>query len=190
MSYNRKAYYYGPLDIKLIDSDFDDQYISFYGKDFVNLSYGYNNFSKIEQMYFCSDRGGGYDIYKVDKPVEMDILEYLIQDTVLPFTKINTVSSPADDKCPFVNGNLMVFTSDREGGYGGFDLYYSTYENGVWSDPVNFGDTINSKFDEYRPITVNCERFSNTLMIFSSNRTGGHGGYDLYYVGIPQSTSK
>ena len=27
--------------------------------------------------------------------------------------------------------------------------------------------------------------FNNDFMIFSSNRPGGLGGFDLYYVGIP-----
>ena len=186
MPYGGITNYHGPFDIKLINSEFEDQYISFYGKDFVTLSYDYENFKKIEQMYFCSNRSGNYDIFKVDKPEGMDIVEYLTQDTVLSPEKISSLSSPSDDKCPFVNGNLMVFASDREGGFGGYDLYYSRYENGEWSAPVNFGDRINTGSDEYRPITVNCEGFVNTLMIFSSNRPGGHGGFDLYYVGIPQ----
>jgi hypothetical protein len=30
------------------------------------------------------------------------------------------------------------------------------------------------------------EWFINDLMIFSSNRPGGKGGFDLYYAGIPR----
>ena len=76
----------------------------------------------------------------------------------------------------------MVFTSDREGGYGGFDLYYSLFTNGQWTTPVNFGEKINSANDEYRPITFS---FNNIdMMIFSSNRPGGKGGFDLYGVKI------
>lgn len=97
-----------------------------------------------------------------------------------------SVNSSYDDKCPFTNGKLMVFSSDRPGGFGGFDLYYSFYENGNWSEPVNFGDKINTEFDEYRPITLHYYDFDNNLMIFSSNRPGGMGGFDLYYTGIEQ----
>ena len=40
-------------------------------------------------------------------------------------------------------------------------------------------------FDEYRPIIRPQEwGFTNDLMIFSSNRPEGLGGFDLYYVGI------
>jgi hypothetical protein len=79
----------------------------------------------------------------------------------------------------------MVFTSDRPGGFGGFDLYYARFENNSWSSPVNLGSTINSEFDEYRPILME-EGVSatETMMVFSSNRTGGKGGFDLYFVGV------
>jgi hypothetical protein len=83
---------------------------------------------------------------------------------------------------------MLIFTSNRPGGYGGFDLYYSKYENGNWSAPTNFGSKINSPFDEYRPILFDEEiDFEKDMMVFSSNRTGGKGGFDLYFVGIPIS---
>jgi hypothetical protein len=96
------------------------------------------------------------------------------------------INSEQDDKCPFVNGKLLVFASNRTGGYGGYDLYYSEYKNGNWTEPKNFGDKINSEYDEYRPITLHYHDFDNNLMVFSSNRPGGKGGFDLYHVGIKQ----
>jgi hypothetical protein len=79
----------------------------------------------------------------------------------------------------------MVFTSNREGGYGGYDLYYCCLdEEGQWSEPVNFGPEINSEADEFRPVVSPFGDFENDMMIFSSNREGGYGGFDLYYVGI------
>ena len=81
----------------------------------------------------------------------------------------------------------MLFASDRPGGHGGFDLWYSVYSSQGWSAPVNMGDNINTEYDEYRPMVVSTgEWFINDLMIFSSNRPGGLGGFDLYYVGIPK----
>ncbi len=44
---------------------------------------------------------------------------------------------------------------------------------------------INSGSDEYRPILfeegVDFEKY---MMVFSSNRDGGKGGFDLYFVGV------
>ena len=92
------------------------------------------------------------------------------------------LSSDFNDKCPFIFEDIMVFTSDREGGYGGFDLYYSLRVGGAWTAPVNFGPRINTEYDEYRPILFHFMAIQTNLMIFSSNRPGGQGGFDLYMV--------
>ena len=83
----------------------------------------------------------------------------------------------------------MVFASDRAGGFGSFNLWYSVYEDTEWSAPNNFGESINTEFDEYRPVIMetNPDEFINNLMIFSSNRPGGSGRYDLYYVGVSKT---
>lgn len=78
----------------------------------------------------------------------------------------------------------MVFTSNRPGGYGGYDLYYSKWNGSHWSAPVNFGPSINTSYDEYRPILHRNMEYTNKLLIFSSNRPGGKGGFDLYRTGI------
>jgi WD40-like Beta Propeller Repeat len=49
------------------------------------------------------------------------------------------------------DGKLLVFASDRAGGYGGADLYSSVWEAGKWSVPVNLGPTVNTKCDDYFP---------------------------------------
>lgn len=138
----------------------------------------YNN-----NMYYCTDEKGTYNIAYtyLDYPFR----EWLdIEDSVAMMYPEN-VNSDADDKCPFVLENIMVFTSNREGGYGGFDLYFCLQDEfGVWSEPVNFGPDINSSADEYRPVVAYFGDFENDLMIFSSNREGGQGGFDLYYVGF------
>jgi hypothetical protein len=78
----------------------------------------------------------------------------------------------------------MVFASNRPGGSGVFDLYYSILRDGEWSSPVNLGEPINSASDEYRPILGGHIDFNNRYMMFSSNRPGGKGGFDLYYTGV------
>jgi hypothetical protein len=35
------------------------------------------------------------------------------------------------------DGESLIFSSDRPGGKGGFDLYFTRKENGVWTEPVN-----------------------------------------------------
>ena len=135
-------------------------------------------------IYFCSDREGNFDIYKALLDNTKSLYKNFEDTGSKTITKEVVLSSTANDKCPFIKDSLMVFTSDRAGGYGGFDLYYSKFSNGKWSEPVNFGNKINTEYDEYRPIVKFFWDFTNDFMIFSSNRPGGKGGFDLYYVGI------
>lgn len=135
-------------------------------------------------LYFCSNRTGNFDIYKVDLDPTKTVLTNLSDTSNKTVTKDANLSTAYDDKCPYIMGNLMVFTSNRPGGFGGYDLYYATFSNGQWSAPVNFGNKINTPYDEYRPIISPSYGFTNNFMLFSSNRPGGKGGFDLYYVGV------
>ena len=159
----------GPYKVKLLDTGFDDAYLSF------DLNF--------DTAYFTSNIDGNFDIYLKERPANMDIgswfnLNYSVSQ------KTDSVNSSSDDKCPMVYNKFMVFTSDRPGGYGGFDLYYSVFKNGNWNSPVNFGPKINTSANEYRPMIGYHTSFSNIFMIFSSDRPGGKGGYDLYFTGI------
>ncbi|GAB3495320.1 hypothetical protein GCM10027341_12470 [Spirosoma knui] len=150
---------------------------------------GYPTFDKTySSIYFTSNRGGTFDVYKAILPdvPRTELHSRLPSLTNVTVERVAELSSTADDKCPFIDGSTLVFTSNRPGGYGGYDLYYSKWDGSRWSDPVNFGPTINTSYDEYRPILNSQANFLNQLMIFSSNRPGGKGGFDLYMVGVPR----
>ena len=174
-----------PEPVRFLNSEANDLYPSFYGEAFYYYDEWGQDPADVEKIFFCSDREGNYDIYEVELPRDSSLFQILRSEGPYP-TLPWEFNSDADDKCPFANGKLLVFTSDREGGYGGFDLYYSVHRDDGWSEPRNFGEKINTSYDEYRPITINYHDFENTLMIFSSDRPGGKGGFDLYYVGINQ----
>ena len=176
---------FGPFDLKIINNNSNPQYISFFGEEVKTININYFEPHILSQMYFQADGNGKTDIFKIDIPENNNFIGFLTSDTTYPAQKVTALSTASEDKCPFINGQVMVFTSDRPGGFGGYDLYYSFYENGLWNEPVNFGEKINSASDEFRPITVFADGFKTDLMIFSSNRPGGQGGYDLYYVGLP-----
>jgi hypothetical protein len=160
---------FGPYPVKLLNTSFDDAYISFN--------------SEADTAYFASNRDGNFDIFLHSKPVDMDIASWFDLDFAAS-TKVDSINSPNEDKCPLIFNNIMVFTSDRPGGLGGFDLYYSIFRNGAWSSPVNLGPRINTSSDEYRPIIGSIPGYTNFFMMFSSNRPGGKGGFDLYFTGI------
>ena len=63
-----------------------------------------------------------------------------------------------------------------------FIIQFTEIINGVV--PINLGPRINSSSDEYRPVIGFSESYTNYYLIFSSNRSGGKGGFDLYFTGI------
>ncbi len=70
--------------------------------------------------------------------------------------------------------NTLYFSSDMPGGFGGFDLYTSSWDGESWGEPENMGPEINSAFDEVFPTLSP----SNDLY-FSSNHLESKGGLDL-----------
>lgn len=82
------------------------------------------------------------------------------------------------------DGKYLFFSSSRENGFGGLDLYRCTWLGKEWSDPVNMGDDINSTFDEESP---SYDVSTNTLY-FSSMGHKGMGGYDVYFSVFDPST--
>ncbi|SVB42941.1 uncharacterized protein METZ01_LOCUS195795, partial [marine metagenome] len=64
-------------------------------------------------------------------------------------------------------GEVLYFSSDREGGLGGFDIWFSLKgEDGEWGNPINLGPKVNSAFHEYDP----AEHDLSSRLYFSSNR--------------------
>lgn len=159
----------GPHPVTLLNTDFDDAYLSF------DLS--------LDSAYFTSNLDGNFDIYVKTRPDGKDVGAWFDSDYSSSL-KVDSINSIYDDKCPMVYNKLMVFTSNRPGGFGGYDLYYSLFRNGNWSSPVNFGAKINTSSDEYRPLIGFYSGFENIYIIFSSDRQGGTGGFDLYFTGI------
>lgn len=176
----------GPYPINLVNTNKNELYPSFYGSNwYFHNPLGYQT-GNIEEMCFCADYDGNFDIYRVKFKPQGDFVDSLISAKYQTPEKISSVSSSSEDKCPFINGNLMVFSSNRPGGFGGYDLYYSVRQGDSWSEPVNFGNKINTAYDEFRPMVIYVDGFDNNLMFFSSNRPSGKGGFDLYYIGISQ----
>ncbi|MCE3225891.1 MAG: oprF 5 [Bacteroidetes bacterium] len=75
------------------------------------------------------------------------------------------------------DGKTLYFSSDREGGYGGKDIYYCTLQtDGEWSKAINLGPSINSPYNEEAPFI----HPDGTTLYFSSNRTKPDEYYDNY----------
>lgn len=73
------------------------------------------------------------------------------------------------------DGNMMIFASDREGSFGGMDLFLSRRSAETWSAPENLGISINTAGNEFYPFLD-----SENNLYFSSDRLPGFGGYDIF----------
>lgn len=88
------------------------------------------------------------------------------------------INSPGWDAQPSLSadGRELYFVSDRKGGLGGYDIWYSNLESSTWSKAINLGPSVNTPFDEISPyIHVN-----NSDLYIVSNGYPGYGGYDIY----------
>lgn len=84
------------------------------------------------------------------------------------------------------NGKSIYFASDRDGGYGGRDLYYAElFPDGTWGNIRNLGPEVNSKYDEDAPYLV----VDNTTLYFSSNGPRSMGGHDILYTKMQGRTA-
>lgn len=79
----------------------------------------------------------------------------------------------------FFSNTVMLFSSDRQGGYGGKDIYITKKnKEGKWSVPENLGPGINSPYDEVSPFLAADGR----TLYYSSNNVESIGGYDVFVV--------
>lgn len=84
------------------------------------------------------------------------------------------------------NGRMLFFVSNRPGGMGGMDIWYSILGNdGKWSKPVNPGKTINTAGNEFSPFIY----FNSKTLYFSSDGRESFGGYDIYQTKLNADSS-
>lgn len=85
------------------------------------------------------------------------------------------------------DGKTIIFSSTRSGGYGGKDLWKSSYlGGGKWSEPENLGEKINTKRDESAPFL----HFDGQHLYFSSDGWPGMGGQDLFVIDLLDPEAK
>jgi len=139
--------------------------------------------SDYNTMYFTrySKKDGVEKIYRADyHSGEGNEGYWSLDDNPLSFCSDKFVySHPALS----ADGKLMIFASNRPGSIGGMDLFVTQLKGGIWSDPINLGDAVNSTANELYP----CLDSENNLF-FSSDGSQGFGGYDIYVCKFKSNT--
>lgn len=129
------------------------------------------------RIIFISGRVGGFgdiDLYMIEKS---PFGEWGPAMNLGP-----VVNTPFTEHSPFFSqdGKTLYFSSNGHPGFGDFDIFKTSYENGRWSTPVNLGRPINTPKDD-RFFTIGG---SGEKGYFSSDREGNS---DLYEIDIPEN---
>lgn len=121
-------------------------------------------------LYFNKEINGQKDIYfsnYVDK----------VWGVPKALSEVNSSSNESGISIS-ADGNYLYFSSEREGGFGGADIYMCEKSGKRWGKPKNLGSFINTASNEISPyINPN----GKTLFYSSNGITSGIGGYDIYY---------
>ncbi|WP_179020538.1 OmpA family protein [Winogradskyella forsetii] len=155
--------------------------------------------SKLHEGNFCFSKDG--NVLYISKSNLKDGKKEFNEDLTNTISLFSTTFSNGKwselEKLPFdqkgfsyqhpalsTDGKKLYFSSDREGGFGDFDLYYvSMNSDGTFNEPINLGDTIN---------TVNREHFpfisDEGNLFFASNGHLGLGMLDNFVSELVDGT--
>lgn len=133
-------------------------------------------------IYFASDRIGGHG--------GMDIWKTQMQANGTWSAPVNLgpeINSKANEDAPFIHPDqkTLFFTSDGHKSMGGRDVFVSRLVGNKWKAPENMGYPVNTTAnDNYFTLIAD-----GTRAYFSSDRKGGLGGQDIYFLDMPEESS-
>ena len=131
--------------------------------------YPYLNDS-LNKLYFSSNKKGGlggYDLYYVNK-VGDDWDSHPIA--------LNTANTDADEIAAALSNDTLFYSSNRQGGLGGFDIYAQLLSTSNKSE--NLGYPINTSNDE-----LGLKKISNKYYL-TTNRNGNFDIYSLNFAPV------
>lgn len=95
-------------------------------------------------LFFSSDMPGGQgrsDIY---------YSEWINDQWSTPVNLGSAVNSSGSENYPYMHpSGRLYFSSNRAGGFGRMDVYYTMLSNGSWDEPVLLPEPINSPSDDF-----------------------------------------
>ena len=133
-----------------------------------------------KRLYFTSNRAGGYggsDIWYIEKK----------QNGKWDYTPINAgavVNTAGNEAFPYVVGNTLIFASDGQIGFGGYDLYSAIIDGKSISGVQNLYRPINSSYDD---INIIASEKNDEAFLISNRKTDSKD--DVYrFKGIFSAT--
>jgi OOP family OmpA-OmpF porin len=133
-------------------------------------------------LYFVSERPSNYGKKDIWKSTLGEDGQWSLAVNLGP-----PINSTAHEISPFIhpNGQTLFFASDRTPSMGGFDIYYSNYIDGQWSEPVNLGYPINNYKDQ---VSLFITADGKKAYYAGGKQTGAHYHKSvLYEFDIPEN---
>jgi hypothetical protein len=127
-------------------------------------------------LFFQSNRPNGHG--------SQDLWAMARESTTAPWESPLNLGTPVNSAGNEVgagvsaDGTTLFFSSDRQGGYGGDDLYVATRPTvfDPWDTVLNLGEAVNTGSTERAPSLS----IDGRMLFFHSNRSGGSGSYDIW----------
>lgn len=144
-------------------------------------------------LYFSSNRPGGYG--GADIMVSRRACDQCPWGT--PANLGPTANTAAHEQGPALSrdGHVLFFHSNRPGGSGGDDIWFSTRTNThddlAWTAPVNAGPGVNSAFNDWYPSFFENDETGVPQLYFNSNRPNpaNYSGHHIYVSHLTPSGS-
>ncbi len=176
----------------------------YYTSDIYTAKYKYEKWSKPRSIGAPNSYGNEFTagmsengerlFYYVNNPQSKNNLQ-LSEKTKSSFKKaemlksksINAKNSEQIAATLNNNNDFMIFSSNRDGGEGNFDLYVcKKLPNGKWAEPQNIGSEINTTYNENYPQLMN----EGKTLYFASDGYNSMGGYDIFKSEFDEETQK
>jgi len=131
-------------------------------------------------LYFSSDRYGGFGSRDIWRSPRREGTWGKPENLGYP------INNARDQACPIIHhdGVTLYFSSAGHGGLGMLDIFKAEMDStGKWGEPVNLGPPVNTPgSDNFFSIPA-----KGDLIYFSSDRQGGYGGYDVYWLPLSEA---
>ncbi|MEE4178741.1 MAG: OmpA family protein [Bacteroides sp.] len=118
-------------------------------------------------------------VYNGNKGGDLYLAEYKKDRWSKPSRMRNGINSRHQETSASLStdGRELYFISDRPGGYGGKDIWYTSKDHrDRWQEPVNLGPAVNSEYDEEGLYLTPDEQ----TLYFSSMGHNSMGGFDIF----------
>jgi outer membrane protein OmpA-like peptidoglycan-associated protein len=124
-------------------------------------------------IYFTSDMPGGYGKADIYRSVKNEKNEW-----GKPINLGDKINTEGDEMFPFFDetNQTLYFSSNGRFGLGGLDIFSSHLKGLEFDDATNIGFPMNTPFDDFAAIVDG----KVNRGYFTSNRSGGSGGDDLF----------